>query len=60
MSNDYSWRDGWALEYPHPLPQRTKIKSKPENVYRCPCVGVLVYLGNACPICNKKKEKGNE
>lgn len=60
MRNDYSWRDGWALTYPHSLPITEKKQDKVvEKIYRCSCVGVLVYHGNACPICNRRAGHDN-
>ena len=58
MSNEYHWRDGWALTYPHPI----KVKEVPmfkENIYRCPCSGLQVFEGNVCPLCKRKVKNDN-
>lgn len=49
MSKEYSWRDGWGLDYPHPLPPKPKI-SRPENIMRCICGGWL-YKNQLCVTC---------
>ncbi len=60
MRSEYSWRDGWALVFPHPIPPKEpKLNPIPEKVYRCPCVGILVYEGNECPVCDRKAGNDN-
>lgn len=50
----YHWKDGWALQYPHPLPIKPLIFR--ERIYRCSCSGIYVYENRVCPLCSKKME----
>ena len=49
MTSEYSWRDGWALTFPHPLPPKQRVIYK-EPVSRCSC-GSWIHEQNTCAIC---------
>ena len=59
MSKEYSWKDGWALTYPHPLPKPVPLLEL-EKVYRCKCTGNYVYLNNDCLLCGQTMEAIND
>ena len=50
MSKYYNWRDGWALNYPHPI----KKPVKPESVTRCKGCGAWKIIATACLTCGKE------
>jgi len=52
MNNQYSWRDGWALTYPHPI----KPKSETEVVSRCLYCGSWVIMNKACNTCGTESK----
>jgi hypothetical protein len=49
MSNEYSWRDGWGLQFPKSEPQPSLNKNT-ERISRCQC-GSWLYKQQACTIC---------
>ena len=52
MSKEYSWRDGWALSYPHPLPEQPKQVYR-ETIFRCTCTGNYVEINRQCSLCGQ-------
>jgi hypothetical protein len=59
MSKEYSWKDGWALTYPHPLPEPPKPKYR-EMVFRCKCSGIYVAENRKCFVCGQIMEGQND
>jgi hypothetical protein len=55
MSKEYSWRDGWAYTYPHPVAKPPKPLYQ-EDVFRCGCSGNYVAINRKCFVCGQTME----
>lgn len=52
MIDKYSWRDGWALTYPHD----TQTKVRPEPITRCLFCGAWIIMNKACNTCGTESK----
>ena len=50
MSSEYSWRDGWALDFPIQKPQPPRADNT-ERVARCKSCGNWLYKQEPCAVC---------
>lgn len=50
MSNEYSWRDGWGLQFPKIEPQPTPDNNN-ERIARCKSCGNWLYKQEPCAVC---------